>query len=55
MRWVNVYCLICFAPDYWKTIITHMNVIGKVLNEKPESSNKISMNSKADFSLVRIL
>ena len=27
-HWVNVYCVIYFAPIYWKTIITNMNIVG---------------------------
>ena len=46
MHWVNIYCLVCFAPIYWKTIIMNMKVLGKVSDEKPESSNKISTNFK---------
>ena len=47
-HWVNVYCLNCFAPVYWKTIITNMNVVGNVSNPQ----NKISMNSKRIIPLL---
>ena len=46
VRWVNVYRLNCFAPVYWKAIITNMNVIGKVSSKKPESSCKIEYEFK---------
>ena len=52
MHWVNVYCLISFAPVYWKTTITNTNVVGKVSNDR--ETRRILKQNKYEFQRITV-
>ena len=65
MHWVNVYCLVCYAPVYRKTMITNINEMletRRILKQNKYAFKRITLtqslyncNCRLDFSLQKWL